>query len=181
MRLDLTVVASAIALAIACGKGGSASGSGEAGSVTAVSGAVTAMRGAEDSPARPLSLGDQVFSDDTITTAPDATITIELSHNGARWTVGGDTTRRIDRSAAWRAQKGSDEATFATGDPDRTASAGRHTEEVPEVSRMAEEETTVDDDVAQHAAPAAAAPAPPLPRRRCRRPRPRPRPSPSGS
>ncbi len=162
MRLELTVVASAIALAVACGRSGSESGPGEAGSVTAVSGAVTATRGAEGSPTRPLARGDQVFSDDTITTAPDATVTITLSHNGARWTVGGDTARRVDRSAAWRAAKGGDEATF-TGDPDRTASAGRHTEAVPEVSRMAEEETFVDDDVAQHAAPAATAPTPPPP------------------
>jgi len=165
-RALLTVFPGVLALAVAgaCAHSGSESAPGEAGSVTDVSGAVTALRGVQGSPARTLSRGDVVFSDDTITTEPGATVTIALSHNGAHWTLGGDTARRVDRSAAWRAPRGSDEATFVTGDPDRTASAGRHTEAVPEIERAEADEApaveTAEDDM-RAAPPAAATPPPP--------------------
>ena len=118
------VLLGAMALAGGCGdKGGEAAGQ-PAGKVVEVTGAVKAARqGAE----RSLADGDPVYRDDTVTTGPDGQVTILLSHNQARWSLAAGRSRRVDRSAAWRAEAGGASA-FDDEQTLPTSSAGRHSE-----------------------------------------------------
>jgi hypothetical protein len=133
VRLPIPLLAIAL-MAGACG--GSDSGGGPpaedvaAGRVVEVSGAVSAERpgagGAVER--RSLKLHDEVAGMDTIVTAADASVTIRLDHNGARWTLDGGQKKQLSTSAAWRAPKqGSAEALAGERD-DHTAAAGRHAE-----------------------------------------------------
>jgi hypothetical protein len=106
--------------------GGAQPGDGEpAGQVLELTGAVTAAR--EGKPARSLASGDSIFRDDTITTPADGAVTIRLSHNKARWSLGAGRARRVDRSPAWRAEVSSGSA-FDDDDALPTSAAGRHSE-----------------------------------------------------
>jgi hypothetical protein len=117
------------ALALAAGgcsdKGGGAGASQPAGKVVEVTGAVKAARqGAEQ---RSLADGDSVYRDDTVTTGPDGSVTILLAHNQARWSLASGRSRRVDGSAAWRAEAGGASA-FDDEQTLPTSSAGRHSE-----------------------------------------------------
>jgi hypothetical protein len=106
-------------------KGGEAAASQAAGKVVEVTGAVKAARqGAEQ---RALAGGDPVYRDDTVTTGPDGSVTILLAHNQARWSLASGRSRRVDRSAAWRAEAGGASA-FDDEQTLPTSSAGRHSE-----------------------------------------------------
>jgi hypothetical protein len=111
-----------------CGEEGGGPGEGgPAGKVVELSGSVTAAR--QGAAARPLGRGDAVFRDDTVTTAADASVTIVLAHNDARWKLAGGRSRRVDRSPAWRVERG--RASASAFDDDEalpTSSAGRHSE-----------------------------------------------------
>ena len=101
-----------------------------AGRVIAIGGAVTARRSAQGATARTLSLTDDVFGDDQVETAAEASVTIALLHNNARWALGPSQSRRVDASLAWRAPRTSNEAVLARGPVDLgTAAAGRHSEQ----------------------------------------------------
>ena len=155
-RLTLLLL---LALLVACG---SKEGSGPpvvpgepAGDVREVTGTVTAQRG--DEPARTLAVGDVVAGDDLIATAADSSIVIELRHNGVRWSLAADRSRRLGDSAAWKAPRRSGEG-GATGE--RSTAAGRHAE------REAADTASSDTEAAAPAAEAAAvtaAPPPPAP------------------
>lgn len=120
------VLLGALALAGGCGeKGGDAAASQPAGKVVEVSGAVQAAR--EGAGQRALAGGDPVYRDDTVTTGPDGAVTILLAHNQARWSLAAGRSRRIDRSAAWRAEAGGASA-FDDEQTLPTSSAGRHSE-----------------------------------------------------
>ncbi len=98
-----------------------------AGRVLELHGAVTAAR--EGVPARALGPGDSIYRDDTVTTAPDASVTILLAHNQARWNLAGGKERRVDGSAAWRAERSSGSGSaFDDDEALPTSSAGRHSE-----------------------------------------------------
>ncbi|HKE15911.1 MAG TPA: hypothetical protein VKB80_13635 [Kofleriaceae bacterium] len=106
---------------------GSAAADQPAGKVVDLSGAVEAAR--EGGKARALTSGDSVYRDDTVTTGPDGAVTILLAHNQARWSLTAGRSRRVDRSAAWRAEAGSGSASAFDDDSALpTSSAGRHSE-----------------------------------------------------
>jgi hypothetical protein len=108
-------------------KGGAAAADQPAGKVVDLSGAVSAAR--EGGKARALASGESVYRDDTVTTGPDGAVTILLSHNQARWSLTAGRSRRVDRSAAWRAEGGSGSASAFDDDSALpTSSAGRHSE-----------------------------------------------------
>ena len=93
-----------------------------AGRVVEVVGKVVAARGTGTP--RVLAAGDEVFRDDTIDPGTDGSITVDLYHNNARWSVEGQLAR-VDRSEAWRLAKQA-----AAGKPvdHATSSAGRDAE-----------------------------------------------------
>ncbi|MEJ7604560.1 MAG: hypothetical protein WKG01_42300 [Kofleriaceae bacterium] len=70
-----------------------------AGRVVEVLGKVFATRGTTTP--RVLVVGDEVFRDDTIDPGSDGSITVDLYHNNARWSVEGRLAR-VDDSQAWR-------------------------------------------------------------------------------
>ena len=121
-------VAAAAVIAGACGRSHGTDGSGAsgpAGKVVEVSGQVTAARAGADG--RPLTQGQAVYADDTVATGAQASVTILIDHNHARWTLTANQSARVDRSLAWRAPAGSSSGS-AFDDVERlpTASAGRH-------------------------------------------------------
>ncbi len=121
------VLLGALALAAGgCGeKGGDTAANQPAGKVVEAKGAVKAARqGAEQ---RSLGDGDAVYGDDTVTTGQDGSVTILLAHNQARWSLAAGRSRRVDRSAAWRAEAGGASA-FDDEETLPTSSAGRHSE-----------------------------------------------------
>jgi outer membrane biosynthesis protein TonB len=125
----LLVLLSVMALAAGgCdGEAQEAAGKGPAGRVVELSGAVSATR--EGAATRALARGDEIFRDDTVKTGADASVTILLGHNKARWSLSGSQARRVDRSAAWRAEPGSGSGSaFDDDDALPTSSAGRHSE-----------------------------------------------------
>src|SRR5687767_11797096 len=73
-----------------------------AGKVVELSGKVEASR---EGKTRELTLGAEVFADDQVATAADATVTIELFHNNARWAVVSNKKSRVDASIAWGLDK----------------------------------------------------------------------------
>lgn len=100
-----------------------------AGKVIAIGGDVTARRATPGATARKLALADEVFGDDQVETAAEASVTIALHHNGARWTLGPSQSRRVDAGLAWRAPRASEEAMLARAPAALgTAAAGRHSE-----------------------------------------------------
>jgi len=126
-----------LAAAVACGKGDGASAGGVAGEVVRAEGTVVATRAATGAPARPLAAGESIYADDTIVTGNASAVEIRLAHNGALWQLGANTSRRVDASAAWRAEKGG-EVAFGKTDVDRTAAAGRHGEREASTTRAVE-------------------------------------------
>lgn len=115
---------SCLLLAAACSSGSSAdklADDDRAGEVVAVEGRVVAERGDDEVV---LAVGDDVLAGDTIVTAEDASVTVRLLHNDARWTLEGGKRRTVRESAAWRAPKSSG----GGGSDDRTAAAGRQAE-----------------------------------------------------
>src|SRR5688572_31253183 len=50
-------------------------------------------------------MGAEVFADDQVSTAADATVTIELFHNNAKWAVVSNKKARVDASLAWGLDK----------------------------------------------------------------------------
>jgi hypothetical protein len=116
----------ALALAVGCGEDRRGEGASEpAGRVVELVGSVEAAR--EGARPRPLGEGDPVYRDDTVATGADGQVTILLAHNQARWSLAAGKSRRVDRSAAWRAQSGSRSA-FDDERALPTSSAGRHSE-----------------------------------------------------
>jgi hypothetical protein len=92
-----------------------------AGKVVEVTGKATATRGGAS---RDLVAGADVFRDDTIDTGADGTITVELFHNNAMWSIDGRKAR-VDESVAWKLAKQT-----PSGKPvdHATSSAGRDAE-----------------------------------------------------
>jgi len=115
----------AFVVLLACSKRDAADVAAPAGKVVEVAGTVSAMR---NGASRKLVVADQVFSDETVDTGSDGSVTIELSHNHARWAMEPGQKKRVDESAAWKLaeQSGSaaaiDHATSAAGrNAERTA------------------------------------------------------------
>jgi hypothetical protein len=159
--VKLTLIA---LLAVGCGEEERGEGASEpAGRVLELAGSVEAAR--EGEKPRPLGQGDPVYRDDTVATGAGSQVTILLAHNQARWSLAASKSRRVDRSAAWRAQGGSASA-FDDERALPTSSAGRHSE-----PQAAETQATAPPP------PPAAAPAeervaeapPPAPERRARK------------
>src|SRR5687767_6788749 len=108
-RLTPLCLAISLALGVVTGAGcGSKESSGPAvvpgaaaGDVKEVTGVVTAQRG--DEPARTLSVGDVVSGDDLIKTEANSSIVIELRHNGVRWSLAAQHSKRLGDAAAWKA------------------------------------------------------------------------------
>jgi hypothetical protein len=135
-----------VALVLACGSGSPTVEPGApAGDVRELVGEVSAVRNGER---RALTRGAWVSGDDVIHTAPDASVVIELRHNGVRWSLGPGKQRTVADSAAWTAARGSSQVAITD---ERSGAAGRHAErEAAGTSATG----AVDD----RAAPAAAAP-----------------------
>lgn len=141
-----------VALVLACGSGSPTVEPGApAGDVRELVGEVSAVRNGER---RALTRGAWVSGDDVIHTAPDASVVIELRHNGVRWSLGPGKQRTVADSAAWTAARGSSQVAITD---ERSGAAGRHAErEAAGTSATG----AVDDRAAPAAAaPAAAAPA----------------------
>ncbi len=94
----------------------------KAGTVVELTGKVTATRAGAT---RDLALGGEVSSDDVVTTTADASVTIELAHNNARWSLGAGRSGAVKESVAWGLPKAEHLATAVAGD---TSAAGRHDE-----------------------------------------------------
>ena len=155
------------ALGLAAGgcseEGGDTAASQPAGKVVEVQGAVKAARqGAE----RPLAGGDPVYRDDTVTTGSDGSVTILLAHNQARWSLAAGRSRRVDRSAAWRAEAGGASA-FDDEQTLPTSAAGRHSEPQAGDTRATAPAPAAESAADEtHVAEAPAAAPPPRPARR---------------
>jgi len=115
----------AFVVLLACSKRDAVDVAAPAGKVVEVAGTVSATR---NGASRKLAVADQVFSDETVDTGSDGSVTIELSHNHARWAMEPGQKKRVDESAAWKLaeQTGSavavDHATSAAGrNAERTA------------------------------------------------------------
>jgi len=115
----------AFVVLLACSKRDAADVAAPAGKVVEVAGTVSATR---NGASRKLAVADQIFSDETVDTGSDGSVTIELSHNHARWAMEPGQKKRVDESAAWKLaeQSGSavaiDHATSAAGrNAERTA------------------------------------------------------------
>jgi hypothetical protein len=138
-----------VVMVLACGGERAAVAPGApAGDVRELSGEVSATR---DGQRRALTLGGVVSGDDVIHTAADASVVIELRHNGVRWALGPGREKKVADSAAWTAARGA-EAVAVTGE--RSGAAGRHAER-----EAAGTAATGGVDERAAAAPAAAAPA----------------------
>jgi len=118
-----------VAMLVACGSGGSSSEPGgsssvaasAAGTVVGVQGSVSASRAGAT---RTLKARDQVWPDDVIDTGADGSISIELAHNNALWSLEPGIKARVDESPAWKLDK---QAASRPVDH-ATSSAGRHAE-----------------------------------------------------
>ncbi|HEY8143939.1 MAG TPA: hypothetical protein VIG06_14740 [Kofleriaceae bacterium] len=97
-----------------------------AGKVVELAGQVSAARAGAAT--RPLAVGAQVYSDDTVTTGTDGSAVILLAHNQVRWNLGSGKSLRVDRSMAWKAKADESGSAFDDEDEMATASAGRHTD-----------------------------------------------------
>jgi hypothetical protein len=105
-----------------------------AGKVVEVTGKATATR---NGASRDLVAGADVFADDTIDTGADGTITVELFHNNATWSIDGRKAR-VDESVAWKLAKQT-----PSGKPvdHATSSAGRDAERQGAGTRVTAAET----------------------------------------
>lgn len=129
-----------------------------AGHVVAIAGKVQARRattGAED---RTLALQSEVFADDTVHTAAEASVTIALEHNLARWTLGPNQSRRVDKGLAWKAPRQAATTVLAHKVvAEETTAAGRHCEReaagTTESALREAEPTPEPEPVKLHAAP----------------------------
>jgi len=92
-----------------------------AGKVIEINGKVEATR---EGKTRELAMGADVFRDDQIATSADATVTIELFHNGAKWAVVSNKQARVDASLAW----GLDKQQASKAVEHNSAAAGRNAE-----------------------------------------------------
>lgn len=97
--------------------------SGPAGQVTEVEGKVSASRAGQEE--RALKKGNTVFADDTIVTSTDGRVEILLDHNNARWQLAASKERRVDESAAWRAER-QELSAFDKTEAVKTVAAGRN-------------------------------------------------------
>jgi hypothetical protein len=131
------------------------------GVVVSVRGTVTATGSKSGESARTLVEHDAVWADDTVTTAPDASIEVRIGANGATWSLHGSVSKRVDKSLAWTAPKASRRENLLTGAKDRrTEAAGPHSENqaatsaksapgsITEVAAHGEGDTTLDTPVA---------------------------------
>ncbi len=115
-----------------CGDEMVAPTSGAAGMVITIEGQVNATRGSETT--RLLKEGDVVFVKDTLKTAEDASVTILLTHNRARWSLGGGKEKLVQKSVAWRAATQKD-SLLAEDEALATAVAAANTGKVAGESR----------------------------------------------
>lgn len=129
-----------------------------AGKVVELAGKVEATR---EGKTRALAVGSEVFGDDQIATADDGTVTIELFHNGARWSVVSNKSARVDASLAWGLDK---QAASKTVDHN-SAAAGRNAERsaAETASTTATNEARAQESKPTAAPVTAAAPAEPVP------------------
>lgn len=137
------------------------SGSGEAepadpnqpaGEVIELAGQVSAARAGAAT--RPLAVGAQVFSDDTVTTGADGSAVILLAHNRVRWNLGSGKSLRVDRSMAWKAKADESGSAFDDQDQMATASAGRHTDrEAADTAATAQVPGAAEEDRSPEPAP----------------------------
>ena len=104
-----------------------------AGKVVEITGKVEATRAGKT---RELVIASEVFADDQIATADNATVTIELFHNNARWAVVSNKKARVDASLAW----GLDKQQATKSVEHSSAAAGRNAERsAADTSATAEE------------------------------------------
>lgn len=118
-----------------------------AGKVIELTGKVEATRSGKT---RELAVGAEVYADDQVSTAADATVTIELFHNNARWAVTSNKQARVDASLAW----GLDKQQASKSVEHNSASAGREAERSAAETRDTAAESMKKE--APEAAPAAA-------------------------
>ena len=163
MVRSLLVAVLAVSALASCGDSSDAprvAASAPAGKVVELTGKVDATRSGKT---RPLAMGAEVYADDQIATAADATVTIELFHNNARWAVTSNKQARVDTSLAWGLDK--QQATAAT--EHNSAAAGREAERrAAETRATADEGQRGDDELPQSEAQPTkqkAAPPPPPP------------------
>jgi hypothetical protein len=134
------LVAVMLAVAPACDKTADApatqTSAGPVGTVVDVTGKVSATRGTAT---RSLAKGGEVFGDDVIETAADASIAIVLAHNNARWSLEPGMKERVDGSIAWKLER--QELTKPV--EHATSAAGREAEK-----RAAETKESVSADTA---------------------------------
>ena len=130
--------------------------SASAGKVVEITGKVEATR---EGKTRQLAIASEVFADDQIATADNATVTIELFHNNARWAVVSNKKARVDASLAWGLDKQQATKTVEHS----SAAAGRNAERsAADTAATAEEraKNVAPPAVESVPEPAAAAPAP---------------------
>lgn len=125
-RVWLALLALAAAACSGSGEAEPADPNQPAGKVIELAGQVSAARAGAAT--RPLAVGAQVYSDDTVTTGTDGSATILLAHNHVRWNLGTGKSLRVDRSMAWKAKADESGSAFDDEDEMATASAGRHTD-----------------------------------------------------
>jgi hypothetical protein len=95
----LTFVIGILLVTASCGDKMVVPTSGAAGKVIDAKGQVNAKRG--NGPLRPLKTGDPVFVKDTVITSANSSVTIELTHNRAIWTLDANEKSPMERSLAW--------------------------------------------------------------------------------
>lgn len=122
----------AFVVLLACSKRDATDVAAPAGKVLELAGTVSASR---NGVARKLAVADTVFPDETIDTGSDGSVTIELTHNHARWAMEPGQKKRVDESAAWtltaqgKPAEVVDHSTSAAGrNAERTAAENRSTE-----------------------------------------------------
>lgn len=97
-----------------------------AGEVISLAGEVLAVA---DGRQRALALGDEITGADTVLTGSESEVRIRFYHNGARWELSANKQRRVSKSAAWNAPKGSGERFLSANKGHaRTSTAGREAE-----------------------------------------------------
>lgn len=121
----LTITFGILLITASCGDEIVVPTSGAAGRVISVEGKVTATKGGQKP--RALKIDDMVFVEDTVTTAPEATVVIGLTHNNATWTVKENQEKRVQGSLAWTATK-QKAGIFASKEDSKTAAAASNHE-----------------------------------------------------
>jgi hypothetical protein len=114
----------AVLLAAAAGCKGERGG--PDGEVVALEGEATAARG--EAEPRALAIGDPVFADDVIRTRAASELAIRIAHNQLTVTLGPGMERRLDATAAWKASGAVGAGLLDREPDDRTAAAGRNSE-----------------------------------------------------